>query len=409
MAYGLPNPTVRLEDTSRLSRFCQNMLTSLSRSDQRRWGEVYVRGLLTVPGRKSVRGISEVIVGGGADQGIQQFVNQSPWEWAPVRRELSTFVHSRYRPTAWVFEEVVLPKNGANSVGVARQYAPTVGRVMNCQLGLSAFLVGEGPSDIVPVNWRLHLPPEWDADAGRRTRAHIPSTERHRSRWQSLLDMVCEMTMNWELAPVPIVLDAHHDTQVEPLLKAFDERGLRYVVRVAAGTPVGTEAGGALTAGEFAASLARNGNGSTSLNWRDDNSGLLATSRLVMQVLPRPVGGDLGFWWNRPRHLLAEWSAGRHRPTGIWLTNLRSPRIPQLVDLIRTQPRARAEMARLRDEFGLAHFEGRSFRGWHHHTTLVSLAHAYAKTNRPDEVFTIGRLPQCVSKASGGATHRCRV
>src|SRR4051812_15375989 len=134
-------PVVTLADSSRLAEFCRDMLMSLPRSDQRRWGEVYVRGLISVPGRKSVRGMSDHVVGGRADQGIQQFVNQSPWDWEPVRRSLAQLVISRFRPDAWVFDEVALPKNGASSVAVARQYAPSAGRVMNCQLGIGAFLV----------------------------------------------------------------------------------------------------------------------------------------------------------------------------------------------------------------------------------------------------------------------------
>ncbi|MFG2052012.1 IS701 family transposase [Micromonospora sp. NPDC048935] len=343
----------------------------LPRSDQRRWGEIYIRGLVSVPGRKSIRRMSDYIVGGRADQGIQQFVNQSPWEWAPVRRSLANHVLSLSKPDAWVVDEVVIPKNGTNSVGVARQYAPSAGRVLNCQLGLGIFLSSDELTS--PVNWRLMLPPSWDGDAARRNRAHVPDNERYRTRWQYLIDALDEMTFEWELPPMPIVVDSRHDTSVEPLLRALEERGHRYLVRIASGTPMslGTTAcrTDTITASELATLVNRNG--STSLSWRNDDC---TASRFVVQPLHRGGHGR-----HRPRHLLAEWLPGQQRPNGIWLTNLTSVRLPQLIDLARTPRRTRAELSDLRQELGLCHFEGRSFRGWHHHLTLVSLAHAYVR------------------------------
>src|SRR4051812_35521929 len=90
-----------------LAEFCNDMLRHLARSDQRQWGEIYVRGLVSMPGRKSIRRMSDCIVGGRADQGIQQFVNQSPWDWVPVRRNLAAYAATLFRPQAWVVEEAV--------------------------------------------------------------------------------------------------------------------------------------------------------------------------------------------------------------------------------------------------------------------------------------------------------------
>jgi SRSO17 transposase len=71
-----------------LASLCRDLFASFTRSDQRRWGEVYVRGLLSVSGRKSIRRMAEQVVGWEAEQCLQQFVNQSPWDWVPVRRRL---------------------------------------------------------------------------------------------------------------------------------------------------------------------------------------------------------------------------------------------------------------------------------------------------------------------------------
>ncbi|MEO6085576.1 MAG: transposase, partial [Umezawaea sp.] len=221
---------VRPGEVDGLSRFCHELLTSLPRSDQRKWGEIYVRGLVSLQGRKSIRRMAETIVGWRAEQGLQQFVNQSTWHWDPVRRDLARHIGSLYRPHAWAVGEVVFPKNGASSVGVARQFAPSAGRLLNCQLGLAMFAVGHAGA--APVDWRLLLPPNWDADDGLRASAHVPAGERRQERWQAVLSLVDEMTRGWQLPPQPVVVDARHGVHVEPLLAGLEERGVRYVVQV---------------------------------------------------------------------------------------------------------------------------------------------------------------------------------
>jgi hypothetical protein len=79
----------------------------------------------------------------------------------------------------------------------------------------------------------------------------------------------------------------------------------------------------------------------------------------------------------RGRHLMAEWGLGQPRPSATWITNLRRARVPNLVGLVKLGPQVDRDTARLSEECGLQHFEGRSFRGWHHHVTLVSAAHTY--------------------------------
>jgi SRSO17 transposase len=370
------------DEMERLSNFCRDMFLNLSRSDQKRWGEIYVRGLISVPGRKSIRGISHHVMGAPADQGIQQFVNQSPWESEPVRHNLAELVNGRLRPQAWVIEEVVLPKNGSSSVAVTRQYAPSARRVMNCQLGLGLFMVGGGAA--IPVDWRLLMPPEWDTDLTRRARAHVPEGERHRSRWQILLEMITEVGVDWQFDVPPIVLDARHDADIAPLVRGLDERGLSYVIRVAPGAVVTYGHQAPITAGHFSVTFGRAAAGETSVNWREDLAGPGTRSRFIMKSLPRATAAEPASWRNRTRYLLAEWLPGKQRPAGLWLTNLHSPQMPHIIGLAHSQHRATAEMARLSQEFGLAHFEGRSFRGWHHHATLVSLAHAFVELQKMD-------------------------
>lgn len=313
--------------TAEPSAFCAEVFDSMPRADQRRWAEVYVLGLLRVPGRKSIRRICEHVLGVPADQCLQQFLNQSPWQWEPVRRALA-FRAADTRPGALVVEDVVFPKTGSSSVGVDRQAAPHTGRTVNCQLGLVCFLVNQDACHA--VNWRLMLPRSWDTDDGRRTRARLPVSERHGPRWRNVLALVDETAVGWGLASVPVVLDAGADGAA-PLLAGLRERELRYLVRVSTGpedTPVG--------------------------------------ARYTVRPGHAPGG----------RQVLAEWTPGGRHPRTVWLTNLAAP-LRELVELVAAARGVRRhELPRLRDDFGMEHFEGRSFAGWHHHLTLVSVAHA---------------------------------
>jgi hypothetical protein len=384
---------VRVRDRVSPARFCQDLLSSLPRSDQRRWGEVYVRGLASVPGRKSIRRISDHIVGWRADQCLQQFVNQSTWQWQPVRRSLARQIASIIRPRAWVAQEMAFPKNGSNSVGVAKQYAPSAGRMLNCQLALAICLIGDEGS--CPVDWRLLLPRCWDDDQARRARAHVPEQERARSRWQYLLDAVDEMAVDWALNPLPLLVDARHELHVESLLSGLGQRGLPYAVQVGVNTLapplIGLVDGQLPTVGDLAAHAARQGG--PSLNWRNGRDGPPTVSRFTTAHLradPPRLGFDRSYRY-RPQ-LLAEWLPGTGRPHALWLTNLNTAQVPELVGLVRLQKRAAGDLAQLGDDVGLQHFEGRSFRGWHHHVTMASLAHAYQLAETLAEHDDEGRL-----------------
>jgi SRSO17 transposase len=382
MTIGLDTISVRNESVN-LAGFCRDRLSPLARSDQRRWGEVYVRGLVTVPGRKSIRRICDTVVGARADQCLQQFVNQSTWQWEPVRRNLAEHVTAEIAPRAWVVRDAVFPKNGANSVGVASRYVPAAGRTLNCQVGLTVMLAGDSAG--VPVNWRLLLPRSWDADERRRDRAHLPPTQRHRPRWQVMIEAVEEMRHGWGLAPAPVIADVAEQQDVEPLLRALEERGLGYLLRVGHHVPawssrVGT--GRVLTVGELALLAVRPA--ARTLNWQIRTEARAAATRFVASPVPCDadaprLGGNVRMVrrYQPARHLLAQWTVGRNRPRATWLTNLNVARLPQLIDLVKLDGVAAEHLGRMQDDVGLRHFEGRSYRGWHHHVTLASIAYAY--------------------------------
>src|SRR5271170_4170914 len=105
----------------RLEAFAAEMFDSMARKDQRRWGEVYLRGLMLDGRRKSIEPMAARLEDGD-EQCLQQFVNQSPWRWEPVLRRLAVRMSSEIAPEAWVLDDTGFPKLGKHSVGVAPQY-----------------------------------------------------------------------------------------------------------------------------------------------------------------------------------------------------------------------------------------------------------------------------------------------
>ena len=121
----------------RLEEFLTTMLASVGRSERRHHGSLYVQGLLLDGERKSIEPLAERVPGGNV-QALQQFVGQSPWAWEPVRRLLAQHLEEQLLPAAgWIVDDTGFPKQGQESVGVARQYSGTLGKVANCQVAVN--------------------------------------------------------------------------------------------------------------------------------------------------------------------------------------------------------------------------------------------------------------------------------
>src|SRR5918994_4535699 len=198
----------------RLEEFAAEVFAPLARSDQRGKGRTYLRGLLLDGRRKSMQPMAERLV--VDHQGLQQFVSSSTWAVEPVRERLAARAVAVIAPDAWVVDDTGFPKDGLASPGVARQYCGTLGKVGNCQIGVSISAVTDAAS--CPLNWRLFLPASWDDDAAttpeaaaaiaaRRARAGIPAEARHHPKWRLALEMLDELA-GWGLRPPVVVADA---------------------------------------------------------------------------------------------------------------------------------------------------------------------------------------------------------
>lgn len=179
----------------RLVEFAGEMFASMRRKDQHGWGEVYLRGLMLDGKRKSIEPMAARL-GDGDEQCLQQFVNQSPWDWVPVRGALARRISSEIGPEAWMIDDTGFPKFGKHSVGVARQYSDSLGKVGSCQVAVSVNAATDQAS--CALDWRLFVPQEWDEDSelnhDRRAKAGVPEDLHHVEKWRLALEMIDELS-----------------------------------------------------------------------------------------------------------------------------------------------------------------------------------------------------------------------
>ena len=388
----------------RLVEFSEEMFASIARKDQRRWGEVYLRGLMLDGKRKSIEPMAARL-SDGDEQCLQQFVNQSPWDPVPVRRALARRISRELAPDAWVIDDTGFPKFGKMSVGVARQYSGALGKIGNCQIGVSINAATEDAS--CPLDWRLFVPEEWDeqteCNRERREKTKLPEDIHHVEKWRLALEMIDEL-IAWKIKP-PVVLGDGAYGDVTGLRTGLEEREIDYVLDVKGTTsayredvkperPTGSGRGRppavryredpsslkqlALAAGKKAA---------LTVTWREGTRGRMSSRFLALRVRPANIGlrraahkasEELPVRW-----LICEWPCKEKEPTKYWLSNLPSDTaLKQLVRLAKMRFRIEQDYRELKDALGLDHFEGRSYPGWNHHVTLVSVAHAFLTLER---------------------------
>ena len=395
----------------RLEKFAAEVFAPLARRDQRDKGMTYVHGLLLDGRRKSMQPMAERL---GVDhQGLQQFVSSSTWAVEPVRERLARRAVEVIAPDAWVVDDTGFVKDGTASPGVARQYSGTLGKVGNCQVGVSICAVTDTAS--CPLNWRLFLPERWDdaqangpeaaaAIRARRGRAGIPDDARHREKWRLALDMLDELA-GWALAPPVVVTDAGYGTTAE-FRDGLTARGWPYVVQVNGDLtahpadavpevitysglgprpkpryrtkPVGLREH-VLAAGRAAA---------VEVCWRAGSRGPMSAAFVALRVRPagrRPTGRLAADGSLPAVRLLAEWPPDAADPTDYWLATLpEDTPLAELVRLAKIRWRIEHDYRELKTGLGLDHFEGRTFTGWHRHVTLVTAAQLFLTGLRSD-------------------------
>jgi SRSO17 transposase len=333
----------------------------------------------------------------GDEQGLQQFIADSPWDDVPVRRGLARRMTGVIEPEGWVIDDTGLPKDGRWSPGVGHQYCGQLGKTANCQVLVSVNAATDRAS--CPLGWRLFLPEAWDEDEQRRARAKVPDEVRHREKWRLALDIVDEL-IGWGLPRRVVQADGGYGDITEFRL-GLEERDLRYMVQVKGSTsaqdadavpvlppyrgrgrpPVARYIDKPVSARDLA--LSAGADATEQVTWREGSRGLLSSRFLALRTRPankaqRQDDGTLPQRW-----LLAEWPQDKPEPVKYWISNL-PPDTPleQLVRSAKLRWRVEHDYRELKQCLGLGHYEGRSYRGLHHHLTCVTVAHAFLTCQR---------------------------
>jgi SRSO17 transposase len=376
-----------------LGRWLEPFLARLGRKEQRHWAPFYLKGLILPGERKSVEPMAARVAPGDLQQ-LHHFVSTSPWATAPLEDEL---VRAADRlvggPDAvLVVDDTALVKQGRRSVGVKRQYCGQLGKRANCQSLVSLTLArAEVP---VGVGLRLFLPEDWAADAARRAAAGVPEAVAYRPKWRIALDEIDRVLASGARFGA-VLADAEYGRAAE-FRAGLAERRLPYAVgvmpvqqvypadvtlvlpeRKATGRPrkhpvpsAPSVAAAELIEAQPAAFRA--------VSWRTGTKGPLKAEFAALRVRvadgPATTGG---------RHLPGDeaWLVGEHRASGerkYYLSNLPADAsLEALAALIKARWVCEQMHQQLKEELGLDHFEGRSWRGLHHHALLCQLAFAF--------------------------------
>jgi SRSO17 transposase len=367
----------------------------------------YCSGLLLPVDRKSVEPIAAIMAPGrtaAKHQSLLHFVGEGGWSddavLAKVRDLVQPDIEAQGKIEAWIVDDTGFAKKGVHSVGVARQYCGRLGKTDNCQIAVTLSIANHAAS--LPIAYRLYLPEDWASEAARRRKAHVPDGVTFQTKPQIALAQI-KAALAAGVARGVLLADPAYGSDsefraeitamgltyavgvqstlsvwppdVEPLPpKPWSGRGRKptHVRRDADHRPLSAKA--------LAMKLPEEA--WREVSWREGSNETLSSRFAAVRI--RPASRDWKpadpppFEW-----LLIEWPEGEKAPTKYWLSTLpEDTPLEVLVDTAKLRWRIERDYEELKSELGLAHFEGRGWRGFHHHATLCIAAYGFLTRER---------------------------
>ncbi|MGH8518853.1 MAG: IS701 family transposase [Panacagrimonas sp.] len=384
--------------------------------DARRAGPLtsYCTGLLLPAERKSVEPMAALTAPrrtAAQHQSMLHFVGQGDWSDEAVMERIRAHalpaIEAHGAITSWIIDDTGFPKKGKHSVGVARQYCGQLGKQDNCQVAVSLSIANDHAS--LPVAYRLYLPQSWIEDRARRAKAGVPDDIAFATKPQIALAQIrwaCEAGL-----PRGVVLcDSGYgvETRFRSEVTALD---LKYVAGVKSNTTVWAPGASpcegparsprrrrpeARESPVTVEQLARRLPNSSwrKIAWREGTNERLASRFARIRVRPAhdrdtPIEEVPQEW------LLIEWPLDEKEPMKFWLSTLGATiTFAHLVHMTKQRWRIERDYLELKQEVGLGHFEGRGWRGFHHHATLCIAAYAFLVSER-------AAFPPCEARCGG--------
>jgi SRSO17 transposase len=330
-------------------------------------------------------------------QSLLHFVGVAPWSDEKVLakvRELVLPAIEKHGPIeAWIIDDTAFPKQGKHSVGVQHQYCGQLGKQANCQVAVSLSIANHSAS--LPVAYRLYLPKGWAEDGARRNKAGVPLDIGFKSKPEIALEQIrwaCEAGLPRGVALMDVAYG--NDSRLRAGMTAL---GLSYVAGIQPNTLMWPSDAGPkrrgkplnntgrrdepdlISAKEMALGLPKRA--WRTIRWREGSADWLSSrfARVRVgvghnQLIPELL---LQEW------LLIEWPEDEDEPTKYWLSTLPADiSFRQLVDFAKLRWRIERDYQELKQEVGLDHYEGRGWRGFHHHATLCIAAYGFLLSER---------------------------
>jgi len=384
-------------------RYLEHIGSAVGRVNRREQLKNYCQGLMLPLKRKSVEPLAASIDPEhvrSVHQSLHHFVADSPWSDEAVLREVKAWVLPRMNltgsgPVFWIADDTGMPKQGTHSVGVARQYCGQLGKTDNCQVAVSLSIATEAAS--LPIKYQLYLPEIWTNDPARCKAAGVPTAVGFATKPEiSLAQMRAAKAAG---LPGEIALaDAGYGDNTA-YRDGIRELGMRYAVGIKTGTKVWAPGCAALPAKPWrgkgrkpthlrrgpdnqpvtvkALALSLPASAWRKTTWREGTHACLSSRFAAVRV--RAAHGDTQATVLRDEEwLLIEWPKGEVEPIKYFLSTLPAETTrKKLVNIVKMRWRIERDYQELKQEFGLDNFEGRNWRGFHHHATLCIAAYGF--------------------------------
>jgi SRSO17 transposase len=388
----------------RFERYCDGIVNTLLHADREQPARWYIKGLMLPGERKSVEPMAARVQPQNvrsAHQSMHHLVADASWSdeallSAVAGRVLPKLIDEQ-GPVRWIVDDTGFPKKGKHSVGVARQYCGQTGKQDNCRVAVSLSIASERGS--LPVAYQLYLPREWADDAERRRKVGVPEDVRFETKPALAMHQI-EQALAAGYPRGVVLADAAYGDET-----AWRERlaghGLKYAVGVRPATTVWWGAHQPLVEPQR---TRRRGRARRSLR-RDETHQPISVSE-VARALPKQawrtvtwregVSEELSSRFARvrvraahrdqPREeewLIIEWAEGADEPAHYWFSNLsKSTSWQEMADTVMGRWRIERDYEELKQELGLGHYEGRNWRGFHHHASLCIAAYGFLMLER---------------------------
>jgi SRSO17 transposase len=391
----------------RLAAYLDGLAQAAGHTDREKPLKAYCTGLLLPGERKSVEPMAARLAPDNVrrtHQSLHHVVADAPWSDEDVLRQARKYVLAAMTEkepvAAWVVDDTGFVKKGTHSVGVARQYCGQVGKQENCRVAVSLSVTTKTAS--LPVAWRLYLPEIWAQDEERREQAGVPEEISFATKPAIALQQIGE-AVEEGIPTAPVLGDAGYgnDTQFREGVTALH---LLYALGVCSSTTVWKPREGPLPKkpwsgrGQPPKRLRRDPDHQPvsvlalaqslpkkawkTVTWREGTKHPLRSRFALLRV--RPAHRDEKRTEPRPEEwLLIEWPKGEAEPTKYWLSTLpAATKLQDLVFLAKLRWIIERDYEELKQELGLGHFEGRGWRGFHHHATLCIAAYGFLVAER---------------------------